>query len=74
MKGATFFHTQHGSACIILIHAPVKGATPISGNHIPHTDFNPRTREGCDIKTLQYKADKLNFNPRTREGCDSEIA
>ncbi len=34
------------------------------------SDFNPRTREGCD-----YNIDvKMNvifyFNPRTREGCD----
>ena len=35
------------------------------------TDFNPRTREGCDRKAVSAGV-LINpyFNPRTREGCD----
>ena len=32
--------------------------------------FNPRTREGCDIKWSCIKEGLNYFNPRTREGCD----
>ena len=33
--------------------------------------FNPRTREGCDLRTLEYQGFRgMRFNPRTREGCD----
>ena len=33
----------------ISIHAPVKGATAASGStSLVKSDFNPRTREGCD--------------------------
>ena len=37
----------------ISIHAPVKGATPVRLYHWHNTAryFNPRTREGCDVKT-----------------------
>ena len=35
------------------------------------TDFNPRTREGCDRRLQPTKAlVERDFNPRTREGCD----
>ena len=34
----------------ISIHAPVKGATRLSpGTGDGQCDFNPRTREGCDL-------------------------
>ena len=33
-------------------------------------NFNPRTREGCDLLSFQFRLHCLNFNPRTREGCD----
>ena len=34
--------------------------------------FNPRTREGCDLSSLEFHdCPSLRFNPRTREGCDS---
>ena len=34
----------------ISIHAPVKGATPYAVEMAaPTSDFNPRTREGCDV-------------------------
>ena len=35
-------------------------------------DFNPRTREGCDIKRRGVNPFSYDFNPRTREGCDRE--
>ena len=44
----------------ISIHAPVKGATSVSG-YSPTwpQDFNPRTREGCDTDCFQ----RLYFGP-----------
>ena len=35
------------------------------------TDFNPRTREGCDFFIQLLKINHKNFNRRTREGCDA---
>ena len=37
------------------------------------SDFNPRTREGCDGTTDERAGSGPNFNPRTREGCDQEL-
>ena len=55
----------------ISIHAPAKGATfQLLANKRLTTNFNPRTREGCDNHDRRTKWQKLNFNPRTREGCD----
>ena len=34
------------------------------------SDFNPRTREGCDLCKRCGFFNNSNFNPRTREGCD----
>ena len=36
-------------------------------------DFDPRTREGCDMHRLQRVPRSADFNPRTREGCDVGI-
>ncbi len=32
--------------------------------------FNPRTRTGCDLRSLHYQLVGIGFNPRTRTGCD----
>jgi len=34
------------------------------------SNFNPRTREGCDSNSPMLKNPVEYFNPRTREGCD----
>ena len=34
-------------------------------------DFNPRTREGCDLQSGHIRHISGHFNPRTREGCDN---
>ena len=34
-------------------------------------NFNPRTREGCDLLSIDLETFLWNFNPRTREGCDA---
>ena len=49
----------------------MKGATR-RGNLIrrTHTDFNPRTHEGCDFIKTRIKSYFNYFNPRTHEGCD----
>ena len=36
----------------------------------PSSDFNPRTREGCDLILFSANSCLDYFNPRTREGCD----
>ena len=57
----------------ISIHAPVKGAT---GKKTRKKDlgmnFNPRTREGCDLQNQVKLYNNRYFNPRTREGCDPD--
>ena len=58
---------------IISIHAPVKGATSsTNGDRRLVHNFNPRTREGCDVKATESNAEINDFNPRTREGCDHQ--
>ena len=42
------------------------------GLHLLSTNFNPRTREGCDASDAESSSEILDFNPRTREGCDSK--
>ena len=37
---------------------------------IRHTDFNPRSREGSDLRNLRMMILSTNFNPRSREGSD----
>ena len=49
VKGATQTSLQRVTVSNISIHAPVKGATTSgTGSTGDYTDFNPRTREGCD--------------------------
>ena len=36
----------------------------------PSSNFNPRTREGCDEIKITIDRGTNYFNPRTREGCD----
>ena len=55
----------------ISIHAPARGATKaVGGVDVPVDNFNPRTREGCDLIYSDRTICDPNFNPRTREGCD----
>ena len=54
MKGATKDARQLVAAVDVSIHAPVKGATRSGPSYArPRICFNPRTREGCDVKALQ---------------------
>ena len=58
-------------AISISIHAPGGGATdqgPVTVDG--QTDFNPRTRVGCDRKMRRSTGIRNDFNPRTRVGCD----
>ena len=44
----------------ISIHAPVKGATEASTGSVgPDPDFNPRTREGCDLLSREFRRHSL---------------
>ena len=36
------------------------------------TNFNPRTRVGCDAASFSGNVDHADFNPRTRVGCDRD--
>ena len=38
--------------------------------NLNRSNFNPRSREGSDGKTLQQISDECDFNPRSREGSD----
>ena len=76
VKGATDPLDVIGPQVDISIHAPVKGATNQDERPLwAGTDFNPRTREGCNLSPhrLIYRRFR-NFNPRTREGCDTKSA
>ena len=45
---------------IISIHAPVKGATLCQLVAVTRcNDFNPRTREGCDVQTVTRRIAKI---------------
>ena len=58
-------------ALTISIHTPVKGVTCAPGvQRERRHDFNPHTREGCDIFTTFMSTHRRDFNPHTREGCD----
>ena len=35
--------------------------------------FNPRSREGSDLKSVDNFSSKFDFNPRSREGSDPGI-
>ena len=56
---------------VISIHAPAKGATApahiVSGGFCY---FNPRSREGSDVKGGLVLIANIDFNPRSREGSD----
>ena len=74
VKGATpAFSYSVGHNFVISIHAPVKGATIEKGSRVlVYFNFNPRTREGCDMFLLVIIKEVYHFNPRTREGCDTK--
>ncbi len=70
-KGATTAPFARAGMSSISIHAPAKGATglrppdPRRGLH-----FNPRSREGSDLRqSTSYRCLRY-FNPRSREGSD----
>mgnify|MGYP000975253482 CR=1 FL=1 len=46
----------------ISIHAPAKGATGLGGsNRVFVSDFNPRTREGCDVNMKKERGPRNLF-------------
>ena len=58
----------------ISIRAPARGATYADGRFAPKgRDFNPRSREGSDARTVSITLSAGHFNPRSREGSDSAI-
>ncbi len=56
----------------ISIHAPAWGATLLYSSRTGRrSDFNPRTRMGCDVGfIMDINRIPWDFNPRTRMGCD----
>ena len=59
----------------VSIHAPAKGATGrFCRVGAPTSRFNPRAREGRDLKISLRKSNTTSFNPRAREGRDSTAA
>ena len=54
VKGATDLVTRLLACLEISIHAPVKGATTVSAKIFhPTHDFNPRSREGSDLRGVR---------------------
>ena len=71
VKGATETVAAGSPALVISIHAPVKGATRHAGRRCCRTGyFNPRSREGSDVKIGHASTCRSDFNPRSREGSD----
>ena len=72
-RGARHGRRAHGQNLgPVSIHAPARGATPTCRRVRP-TDrcFNPRAREGRDIRARGRRSTCRRFNPRAREGRDS---
>ena len=64
-------NTIHRYVILFLIRAPAKGATTTIqklSRCIRH--FNPRSREGSDVRIKIVMRYLKNFNPRSREGSD----
>ena len=69
--GATLTFLSYRLFWQISIHAPAWGATSSPEVSLRQkTDFNPRTRMGCDLKGCGSDGLRADFNPRTRMGCD----
>ncbi len=57
---------------MISIHVPARGTTRcLSTRKVMRGDFNPRPREGDDLKMSRARRFTTYFNPRPREGDDS---
>ena len=71
--GATFSFEKPFRPVVISIHAPAWGATMKRRmiDYIRMSNFNPRTRMGCDPPAYERGWPAIYFNPRTRMGCDS---
>ena len=55
----------------ISIHVPAMGATLWAARGFTMAeDFNPRARDGHDLRDALRNADGTNFNPRARDGHD----
>ena len=72
--GATLEKDMTQTQAGISIHAPGWGAThPLFSCQRVHSDFNPRTRVGCDKRNGKSTVHCNYFNPRTRVGCDIRV-
>ena len=74
MKGVTESPRPVALDGAISIHTPVKGVTTFASTNVfASTNFNPHTREGCDLLAAEATLHGTDFNPHTREGCDEYI-
>ncbi len=72
VKGETQIAVDIGKRTFISIHAPAKGATrPLTRPSSSARYFNPRSREGSDIRSGRGGQAVAHFNPRSREGSDA---
>ncbi len=70
-RGATERKNRLRDVERVSIHAPARGATyNCMLLSLRLLRFNPRTREGCDGRSVHRIFHYCCFNPRTREGCD----
>jgi len=54
VKGATATRREEHATVIVSIHAPVKGATRLACLFLWLSSFNPRAREGRDLRHHAY--------------------
>ncbi|ABC21636.1 hypothetical protein Rru_A0835 [Rhodospirillum rubrum ATCC 11170] len=73
VKGATRREVSRDWPLDVSIHAPVKGATRPRRPRPRSTRFDPRPREGGDIRISFIVIVFSCFDPRPREGGDSGI-
>ena len=70
VKEATRLTDVYKQAEKISIHASVKEATKVDKKCHSFRHFNPRLREGGDVKYVLSSWLDIYFNPRLREGGD----
>ena len=70
-RGATEPYDRFQIKLHVSIHAPARGATCFGGLFIGlEISFNPRAREGRDLRQSRKGIPPSCFNPRAREGRD----
>ena len=76
-RGVRRTYQRLSPSCDIFQSTHPRGVRRIECIQVRHSqrDFNPRTREGCDLQHgSHHRSRGKDFNPRTREGCDTNCS